>query len=155
MKMKRNLLQMFAMATFTVFALTSCKNENKTAEETLTDQSITPEQEKESSARLALDWSGTYKGVVPCADCPGIDETIELNSDGTFKIVMHYQERKDGHYEQVGTFNWDSTGSKMTLNPVEGDKTEIAIHENSILLLDQNGNVIEGPLADQYRLIKQ
>ncbi|HSH50375.1 MAG TPA: copper resistance protein NlpE N-terminal domain-containing protein, partial [Bacteroidales bacterium] len=25
------------------------------------------------TSEISLDWQGTYKGVLPCADCPGIE----------------------------------------------------------------------------------
>ncbi len=153
--MKRKFLSIVAVAALAVVTLASCKKDQKSTEETTTEQTVTPEQADESNAKTSLDWAGIYKGTTPCADCPGIDETIELNSDGTFKLVQHYQDKKDGHFEQTGTFEWDATGNKMTLIPAEGEKVQIAVQENALLLLDQEGNVIEGPLADKYRLAKQ
>ena len=30
------------------------------------------------NSRNALDWAGTYEGVLPCADCPGIQTRLSL-----------------------------------------------------------------------------
>ena len=34
--------------------------------------------------------SGIYKGVLPCADCAGIETTLQLNSDGTYDLTQNY-----------------------------------------------------------------
>ena len=39
--------------------------------------------------------SGTYEGTLPCADCPGLQTIITLNSDGTFHMEETYLERSD------------------------------------------------------------
>ncbi len=36
--------------------------------------------------------SGTYEGTLPCADCPGLQTLITINSDGTFHMEETYLE---------------------------------------------------------------
>jgi hypothetical protein len=36
--------------------------------------------------------SGTFEGTLPCADCPGIQTFITINSDGTFHMEETYLE---------------------------------------------------------------
>jgi hypothetical protein len=36
--------------------------------------------------------SGTYEGILPCADCPGLQTLITFNSDGTFYMEETYLE---------------------------------------------------------------
>ena len=36
--------------------------------------------------------SGTFEGTLPCADCPGIQTLITINSDGTFHMEETYLE---------------------------------------------------------------
>ena len=38
------------------------------------------------NAKNSLDYIGTYKGILPCADCEGIETELELNSDKTYEI---------------------------------------------------------------------
>ena len=33
-------------------------------------------------------FAGTFKGTLPCADCPGIDTTLVLNADGTYTLAI-------------------------------------------------------------------
>ena len=38
------------------------------------------------NSQTSLDWDGIYYGVLPCADCPGIQTTLYLNKDLSFKL---------------------------------------------------------------------
>ncbi|WHT39131.1 MULTISPECIES: copper resistance protein NlpE [Myroides] len=153
--MKRRNLAVLTVVAMSVLTLTSCKKEVKETTEPTAVEEVTPTEVMADNSKTSLDWAGTYKGTIPCADCPGIDETIVLNEDGTFKLVDHYQDRKDGHFEEEGKYEWDTTGNKITLTLKDGSKKQAAVHEGSLLLLDQEGNEITGNLAENYRLKKQ
>ena len=43
-----------------------------------------------ATAQNSLDVVGTYKGVLPCADCEGMETMIELKSDSTYSRVITY-----------------------------------------------------------------
>lgn len=153
--MKRKYFAVLTVVAMSVLTLTSCKKEVKEGTEPTTVEEVTPTEGMADNSKTSLDWAGTYKGTIPCADCPGIDETIEIKADGTFKLVDHYQERKEGHFEEEGKYEWDTTGNKIILTLKDGSKKQVAVHEGSLLLLDQEGNVITGNLAENYRLKKQ
>lgn len=42
------------------------------------------------SSFVTSDYFGTYSGVLPCADCEGIETELTLTSDGRFNISRHY-----------------------------------------------------------------
>ena len=48
------------------------------------------------SANVSLDYWGTYKGVLPCSDCDGIDVEIVLEEGGTFVSKSKYIGKGDG-----------------------------------------------------------
>ena len=95
----------------------------------------------------SVDWNGTYKGELPCADCEGIATTIELKSDNTFVQKNEYKGKgKDNTFEEKGSFEWDKYGSIITLKLKDGvQKYKVA--EGYITHLDQNGKEITGDLA--------
>lgn len=148
--MKRtNVLVVAALALSIGFV--SCKNDKKTEAETKVEEVVIDDHTSEN----ALDWAGTYQGVVPCADCPGIETTIVLNQDGTFSKVTVYQEKADGKFEDKGSFTWNDKGSIVILKTETGEISQYQVAEGSILALDTTGNVIEGELAENYRLAKK
>ena len=73
----------------------------------------------EHSSRSAVDWAGVYKGMIPCADCEGIDVEIQLNEDNSYKMVMNYL-GKNATFNDQGFFEWDETGGKVRF-VVEGE----------------------------------
>ncbi|MGU3373637.1 copper resistance protein NlpE [Chryseobacterium sp. M5A1_1a] len=92
----------------------------------------------------ALDWSGTYEAVVPCADCPGIKTSLTLNNDKTFSITEEYLERNSKNQDK-GSFTWDATGSMITLKGKTANY-KYKVGENMLFQLDLNGKEIDGPV---------
>ena len=58
---------------------------------------------------------GTYNGLLPAADGPGIDMTLQLNANNTFVNKLVYVGQKDGTFYEKGTYDID--GSIIKLEP--------------------------------------
>lgn len=106
------------------------------------------------SSRNALDWAGTYSGVLPCASCPGIETVITLREDGTFERSMLYIDEAPLPKTENGTFAWDDAGQKISLDTGGTERQQYQVGENALFHLDQNGQRISGDLASQYVLDK-
>ena len=92
-------------------------------------------------------FAGKFTGTLPCADCPGIDETLELGADGSFTLTDVYRERPEGTFSSQGTWSTDADGKRIRLDP--GSKTEVdrlfAVDDNDTLtLLGADGKRAEG-----------
>lgn len=155
--------RIFLMAFALVLSFTACKNTNKKQDDSSMDNSentenVMKENENPDAAHNSensLDWAGTYEGVIPCADCPGIEMKVTLNQDNTYKMSMDYMER-DTKSTSKGDFEWNDEGSKITLFPEDGDASiQFQVGENRLYQLDANGNRVEGELADNYILEKK
>lgn len=107
------------------------------------------------NARTSLDWSGEYTGIEPCADCPGIETSLSLKDDGTYALSQTYQGKDDVPKITEGKFNWNDKGDTVTLTLGRGQTTQYFVGEQRIFHLDQNGQRVEGELADAYTLKKQ
>ncbi|MFC3879941.1 copper resistance protein NlpE [Algoriphagus namhaensis] len=108
------------------------------------------------NSQVSLDWNGTYKGTIPCADCEGIETTLTLNTDLTYVLVTNYLGRNDALEERnSGSFTWGESGSKITLENTGSGPHQYKVGENRLWHLDMNGEVITGDLADHYILTKQ
>jgi len=104
------------------------------------------------SSRNALDWAGTYRGVLPCADCEGIDTTLTLNSDGRWTSQARYLGKDDKVFSEQGSFTWDERGGSVTLSGTE--PARYLVGENRLIRLASDGSRITGALADHYVLTK-
>ncbi|MDR0537096.1 MAG: copper resistance protein NlpE [Tannerellaceae bacterium] len=140
-------------ATSFLLAFQSCKSKPKTEQSEDTTVEIT---HMADNSQNSIEWEGVYTGVIPCADCEGIETSITLNTDLTYKMSMTYI-GKDGAPEVFeGSFQWDDEGSNITLGGIrEGVMpTKYKVGEYRLFQLDMEGNMIAGELADKYVLTK-
>lgn len=106
------------------------------------------------SSMNALDWDGTYEGVMPCASCEGIKTTLTLNVDRTFVLSTQYLGESEEVLEVKGTFQWNQEGNKITLDNIKDAPNQFLVGENTLIQLDMSGNRITGDLSSQYVLTK-
>ncbi|MCW8328892.1 copper resistance protein NlpE [Photobacterium sp. SDRW27] len=107
------------------------------------------------NARNSLDWNGTYRGILPCADCEGIETTLEINLDGTFVLTETYLGKEKGQFSHQGKFNWNTAGNTIAVPNDNEDVAQYFVAENQLFRLDRDGQRITGDLADKYVLKKQ
>lgn len=102
--------------------------------------------------RLTSSLIGTWRGVIPCADCPGINYNLSLNNDNTFEETMIYQERDVTPYTRTGT--WQIRNGILQLSgAADTTQTQFDMSVGGELhLLDQEGKRITTNLADHYVL---
>lgn len=89
-----------------------------------------------------------YTGVLPCADCSGIEATLLVNQDGSYVEQLIYLGTKDGNtgFHEAG--KWSVEGNKLRTTNPKGENTFFAKADNgeSVTLLDLEGNPIETEL---------
>ncbi len=108
-----------------------------------------------SNSRNALDWAGTYQGVLPCASCEGIKTTITLTADGQYQLQSIYLgEEPANQFDESGSFSWDDSGGKIRLNSESNEARWFRVEENALRQLDLEAELISGELAEHYRLAK-
>ncbi|MCM8610858.1 copper resistance protein NlpE [Accumulibacter sp.] len=92
-------------------------------------------------SRNALNWAGTYEGVLPCADCPGIRTRLVLRSDGRFELSTQYVDRQPASVVRSGRFQWNDAGNTITL-PLPGERVrQFRVGEGRLLPLDAQDGV--------------
>lgn len=107
------------------------------------------------NSKNSLDWQGIYKGILPCADCEGIETTITLNTEDTFSLTTKYLGKGDGKvFEVNGNFTWDNTNGIVSLEGLKERPYLYKVGENTLIQLDMEGYPIKGQLANKYILKK-
>ena len=108
------------------------------------------------NAENALDYQGTYKGVFPAADCPGIEIELTLHNDNTYTMNSSYMDRSEEPIQQTG--NYTVKGNLLTLRAKVGiglpAPEYYKVEENRLRRLNAKKQPITGELADQYVLTK-
>jgi copper homeostasis protein (lipoprotein) len=105
------------------------------------------------NSRNSLDWSGMYYGVLPCADCEGIETTVQLNKDNTYTLSTKYAGKETTAKTVGGSFGWSVAGNIIILQNQQ--RGSFVVGENKLVQLDQDGKIITGELADRYILKKK
>lgn len=129
---------------------TDSKTESETQENNIDTTTLVTD---EHTSENALDWNGSYQGVVPCADCPGIETKLTLNNDNTYELSVLYQDREKTPTLTKGRFSFDQTGSIITLDKT-GNSTSYKVKEGCLTMLDRDKKEIEGALKSKYILNK-
>lgn len=99
----------------------------------------------------------TYHGVLPCADCPGIDTTVKLfgadaqATQGVYMTKNVYEERNSS-YTDTGTWTLengtpdDASASVYVLKPRKGNGVTnyLRVGDDEIKQLDNNRKPLAG-----------
>jgi len=145
--------QLFFLFTLLLF-LFGC------AEQQPKENAIEPEKEQihppdMHTARIALDYEGTYHGILPCADCEGIETFLEITYEKTFVKKTRYLGKDDeSFFVSEGEYTWHENGFVITLEG-EDPPNQYFVSENYLVHLDEQGERITGELAEKYILEKQ
>lgn len=152
--MKKSII---ALSLASVFLVACSKTDNKNnQEQTPTAASEAVAVDSAHTAENSLDWNGTYKGVLPCADCEGIETELELNADKTYDLKETYLGKGDGKaFESKGSFQFDANNTSVIELDKTGDNRKYFVAEGYLKALDMEGNEITGDLADKYELKKE
>lgn len=132
--------------------MVACQTKQHTEEIVVSDEMF---EGDEHNAVTSLDFMGIYEGVLPCADCEGIQTVIELGVGNSYvKKVTYLGKENSEVIETQGTFSWNDEGNTITLDS-EPAPNQYFVGENVLFHLDIDGNRIAGDLADKYRLNKK
>ena len=94
------------------------------------------------------DFAGTFTGTLPCADCPGIDETLQLNPDGSFKLTDVYRDRPSGTHSTTGSWNSEEKDTRVRLDPNskgEADRVFAISGTDALEAVGSDGKPLPGP----------
>ncbi|VTR42559.1 copper resistance protein NlpE [Sphingobacterium thalpophilum] len=92
---------------------------------------------------------GEYRGVMPCADCDGIETLISLHPDNTYKYSSKYLNKSEDVFVREG--KWKLDGNIITLDGVD---YKFKLGNHVLSQLDLSGNDITGDISKYYVLTK-
>jgi uncharacterized lipoprotein NlpE involved in copper resistance len=95
----------------------------------------------------SLDWSGTYEGVLPSADCPGTKTRLTLNPDGSYRLVTQAQGSQNAEKSVSGVFTWQPSENAITLDERAG-RQQFSVGEGRLTLLRPESDASQSPEAN-------
>lgn len=92
----------------------------------------------------------SWRGVLPCADCEGIETSLFLEKDGSWVMSQRYLGGKaPSTFASYGS--WARTADKLILTDSAGEKTYFRPKGDALEMLDTEGN----PIASQLNYTLQ
>lgn len=95
--------------------------------------------------------AGTYTGILPCADCEGIDFELDLSRDMSYRSKINYKGKSKSPMIAEGRFSMNDQDIVHLENTNSGF-AYFQIDGSSLIVLDKSGKKIESPLSDRYIL---
>lgn len=129
--MKKAILSLLAGCT--LFALVGCNNRG--------DSELVSPTQTEELKPMQQSW----RGVLPCADCEGIETSLFLEKDGSWVMNQRYHGGK-GPAVFASYGNWARTADKLILTDTQGEKTWFRAKGDALEMLDREGNPIHSQL---------
>ncbi|PHM61908.1 copper homeostasis/adhesion lipoprotein NlpE [Xenorhabdus ishibashii] len=124
-----------------VFTAAGCQNTSVTQESFVSQEKYQPTEK-------------VFSGVVPCADCAGIETTLQLAKDGTYILGQTYLEAKHEENTFFETGHWVINGKKIVLSDQDGQKSYYQMKGENLGLLDINGDPIQSSFNYELDKIK-
>lgn len=145
------------LITLFAFTLISCTNKSEKQIDSDRADAIAEESVIDANtAQETLDWPGVYKGTLPCADCDGIETSINLKEDYTYVATYTYigKPSQKNTFSYEGTFTFDGLGSTITLESAT-QTSQYRVGEKELILLDVMGDLNVGELNQEFILKKK
>ncbi len=100
------------------------------------------------------DLPATFKGTLPCADCPGIDYHLNLLENGAYFLRETYQDRDGGPFDDIGRHLLSSDRDQLVLYGGREAPLRFALAApDTLRLLGRDGGHIDSAL--NYNLSRQ
>ena len=149
----KNKIYLFAV----LLLIFNCKNQTN-KQKKIDTNTIKTETDYNSgnahNSKKSLDYYGTYKGIIPCADCEGIKTSLILNKENSYIRAIQYLGKEVKTASDKGLFTWNKNVSIITITSSSGGTQMYKVGENMLLHLDKEGNIIQGDLSKNYKLTK-
>lgn len=91
----------------------------------------------------------SYQGLLPCADCTGLDTSLFLDEDGTFVLQETYRGSRDGDSTFASYGKWARTADKLVLTESNGEKRYFHPEGKQLRMLDRSG----APIVSQLNYV--
>jgi uncharacterized lipoprotein NlpE involved in copper resistance len=107
----------------------------------------------------ALEVPGTCAGTLPCASCPGIEWTLTLLEDGSYRLRRVYLEAEDAEdrgFVELGRWDTGRPDDRLVLRGRRDGPIQFEIADTHTLrLLSQQGQPIESQLDYALKRLAQ
>ena len=109
-----------------------------------------------SAETIPSEFIGTFNGVLPCADCEGMETSLTLNANKTFLKAVKYLGKDTKVFMTKGSYEVDGKTGMVTMSPNDGESIpNYRMVAGRMVQLDMSNNIVTGDLSNAYILAKQ
>lgn len=138
-------MRMLAVIFFAGLSLVGCRGKPDGAADVTDDH----------TSENALDWTGRYKGTLPCENCDRIEADIELRENKTYQARLVFAGEHPDTVIHEDAFEWDQAGSTIRLKKLPKINNTFFVGENQLVQLNKAGDRPALEFVKEYTLTKQ
>lgn len=147
-------IKLLCAVLFSALTFTACSKPNDKTEAPNTKTSTQDQAASVPASANDLNWVGDYKGLLPCADCEGIETELELKANNTYELSEEYVGKQSDEFKAKGSFSFDADQSNVITLDNQGQNRKFFIGDNFVELRDmQTGKALDSKL--NYKLMKE
>lgn len=105
------------------------------------------------NSQNSLTYQGSYYGLLPCADCMGMQFKLTIHNDSTYTTETIYLGKSDEVVEKEGRYNWDAFGKEIICRIDNKIVGRYKVEENRLVQFGQQGR-LDGVTEARYILHK-
>lgn len=145
----------YTSLTLILFAVLSCSNPNGNQNTGEIEEMAAKPVEFKDAVKISADVSGTYKGILPCDDCDGIETILMLEPDESYEVSKKYIGKSGGVYENIGSYEWSDDGTTLILEDIDSNKEYYTVEQDKLRLITDKSQKSKDSDDKSYELIKQ
>jgi len=108
-----------------------------------------------STSTAGLSLPATFAGVLPCADCVGVANTLTLRADGLYRLRRTYIGKPGDPTAEIGRWTVDASGQQITLGRGGTMQRFTVVGEEALRQLDRLGQPIQSAANLELRRTAQ
>ena len=112
----------------------SCRNQNSTENN---------QSGNKPKTDTIIQIPGIYMGMLPCADCSGIEYTLTMNPDSSFILKSTYLGKPADHNTFIEAGQWSMVDKGKLLLELPQENLYLKQKGKNLLWLDKQGNEIQ------------
>ncbi|MDZ4748340.1 MAG: copper resistance protein NlpE N-terminal domain-containing protein [Saprospiraceae bacterium] len=108
-----------------------------------------------SCAQKEASWAGTYKGVLPCVNCEGLEAILTLKEDTTFLLKINFLGSDVTIPDTTGNVIWNEPNKLFTLDIKSYFSSQFEIAGDTLINLGLDGARVVGSDANKFIFKRQ
>ncbi len=108
-----------------------------------------------SCAQKEASWIGTYRGVLPCVNCEGLEAIVTLKEDTTFLLKINFLGSDVKMPDTTGRVIWNEPNKLFTLDVVSYLSSHFEIAGDTLFNLGLDGKRLVGADANKFIFKRQ